>query len=154
MKNLSLVTAKVVRENEMYRYKLVGKGEKYLVAHEDMENPGDKVVVELTPFAKEPVVIEQVVLQKNVEFIESDGDVIYKSAVEYIELNENTGKKVRRNYYLRANSTKEAFDVLSDYISVFVSDNSIVSVVRTKIIDVFLDWGCKDDNDFNGCDDE
>lgn len=140
MRNLSLVTAKVVRENEQYRYKLVGKGEKYLVAHDDMENPGDKVVTEITPFAKEPVVIEQVVLQKNVEFIESDGDSIYKSAVEYVELNENTGKerKVRRNYYLRANSTREAFDILSDFLSGFVSDNSIASLARTKIIDTFL----------------
>lgn len=39
MKKISVVTAKVVREN-----KIVGKGEKYIVLHEDCENAGDKVV--------------------------------------------------------------------------------------------------------------
>lgn len=56
--NLSLVTAKVIRENENYSYKLVGKGEKYLVRHEEAGNAGDKVIEEITPFAKEPIVIE------------------------------------------------------------------------------------------------
>lgn len=65
MHNLSLVTAKITRENEQYNYRIVGRGEKYLVKHEDGENAGDKVIEKLTPFAKEPIVIEQVVLQKN-----------------------------------------------------------------------------------------
>jgi len=64
MKKLSLVTAKVVRENEQYAYKLVGKGEKYLVLHEDGEKPEDVVISELAPFSKEPVSVESVVLQK------------------------------------------------------------------------------------------
>ncbi|MDN4754435.1 hypothetical protein QYZ87_07830 [Porphyromonadaceae bacterium W3.11] len=43
MQQISLVTARVVRENEQYAYKLVGKGEKYLVRHEDGDNAGESI---------------------------------------------------------------------------------------------------------------
>ena len=56
--NLSIVVAKVVRENAQYKYKLVGKGERYLVQHQEGDNPGNAVMKYLTPYAKEPVVIE------------------------------------------------------------------------------------------------
>ena len=139
MHNLSLVTAKITRENEQYNYRIVGRGEKYLVKHEDGENAGDKVIEKLTPFAKEPIVIEQVVLQKTTEIIgEPDEEFIYKAQIQFLEVNENTGKekKMTRNYFVCANSTRDAFEVLSDYIDGFFSDSSIVSVVRTKIIEI------------------
>lgn len=136
--NLSLVTAKVIRENENYSYKLVGKGEKYLVRHEEAGNAGDKVIEEITPFAKEPIVIEQVSLQKNTEIIGyENSEFIFKASVEFIELKDN-GKeyKVKRNYFVLANSIQEALDTLKGFTEISMSDNYITSITRTKIIEV------------------
>lgn len=47
--NLSIVVAKVVRENAQYKYKLVGKGERYLVHHQEGDNSGNAVMKYLTP---------------------------------------------------------------------------------------------------------
>lgn len=139
MKHLSLVTAKVVRENAQYSYKVVGRGEKYLVQHEEGENAGDKVLEYLAPYAKEPVIIESVALQKSGEIIGDASDAfVYKAKVEFIEVNGDTGKekKVTRNHFVCANSTREAFDVVADYLSGFISDNSVSALSRTKIIEI------------------
>lgn len=40
MDQISLVTARVIRRNELYGYKLKGKGEQYLVRHQEGENAG------------------------------------------------------------------------------------------------------------------
>lgn len=139
MKKLSLVTAKVVRENEQYSYKLVGKGEKYLVIHEDGENAGEKVMKELAPYAKEPIVIESVVLKKQHEVVQIyDGGCVYQVVVECAEENEKTGKvrKFKIYYYVKANTTRDAFESIAEHLVGFVSDIAIVGVQCTKIIDI------------------
>ncbi len=139
MKKLSLVTAKVVRENEQYNYRMVGRGERYLVRHSEDENAGEKLSKYLTQYAKEPVVVEQVILQKNNEVIgELTDDVVFKATVAFIEVDPDTNKKrkVTRSYFVCADSIREAFDTLSGYLSDFLCGNSIVSIAQTKILEV------------------
>lgn len=138
MQQLSLVTAKIVRENAQYAYKLVGKGEKYLVRHQDGDNAGAKVMEYLAPYAKEPVVIEAVALQKNIEFLNPDNtkDNIYKCVIEYHLLNEDTGKetKVRKGCYVYATSPKEVIDIIDEHT--YFADSAVTSISLTKIIEL------------------
>lgn len=139
MGKISLVTAKVVRENEKYKYKLVGKGEKYLVQHEDGDHPGDRVIEELSPYAVEPVQIEGIASLKKTEIIESEGDVTYKVVVEFLEVGEVSQKlkKTKYNYFVRSNEFLDDVIVqVRKYLSSSVSDWAIVSCSRTNIIDI------------------
>ena len=135
---LTLVTARVVRKNERYAYKLVGKGERYLVKHEEGENAGDKVIQELTYDAEEPVIVVQTqLLKNNVEFIEDEkADHFFNARVEYTELADDgkREKKVKDRYIVQANTAKEAFNTLSAVTN--VDDDCITTVAITNIIDV------------------
>ena len=139
MKKISVVTAKVVRENEQYAYKLVGKGGKYIVMHEDGENAGEKVVEKLSPFAKELVEIQQVSLMKSMEVVgDTEAESVYKAHIEYSEMNEVTGgtKKQTLRYFVCADNIKEAYSLLADFIHEFVDESAIQSIIRTNIIEV------------------
>lgn len=140
MKNLSTVTARIVRENEQYKYKIKGKGEKYLVIHEEGKNAGDIVAEYLSPFAKEPVKIEQTALFKGRPEIinKNENGMIFQAKVEYISVDENKGKerKITNTYFVQASHIREAFEALAEFISDFVSDACITSVSKTKIIEV------------------
>ena len=135
---LTLVTARVVRKNERYAYKLVGKGERYLVKHKEGENAGDKVIQELTYDAEVPVIVVQTqLLKNNVEFIEDEkADRFFNAKVEYTELTDDgkREKKVKDRYIVQANTAKEAFNRLSAVIN--VDDDVITTVAITNIIDV------------------
>ena len=135
---LTLVTARVVRKNERYAYKLVGKGERYLVKHKEGENAGDKVIQELTYDAEEPVIVVQTQLLKNsVELIEDEkANRFFNATVEYTELTDDgkREKKVKDRYIVQANTAKEAFNTLSVVIN--VDDDCITTVAITNIIDV------------------
>lgn len=135
---LTLVTARVVRKNERYAYKLVGKGERYLVKHKEGENAGDKVIQELTYDAEEPVIVVQTqLLKNNVEFIEDEkADRFFNAKVEYTELTDDgkREKKVKDRYIVQANTAKEAFNRLSAVIN--ADDDCITTVAITNIIDV------------------
>ena len=139
MKMLSLITAYVVRENEQYRYKLVGKGEKYLVQHNESEDAAMKVIEFLTPYAKEPVKIKQVTLLKeSVELIHyGDADFVFSVRIEFVLIEENgKERKKSRTIYVTNDSINEALDTTKEWMSGFLSDSAITSIVRTKIIDV------------------
>ncbi len=135
---LTLVTARVVRKNERYAYKLVGKGERYLVKHKEGENAGDKVIQELTYDAEVPVIVVQTqLLKNNVEFIEDEkADRFFNAKVEYTELTDDgkREKKVKDRYIVQANTAKEAFNRLSAVIN--ADDDCITTVAITNIIDV------------------
>lgn len=136
MQKLSLVTAKVVRENEQYAYKLVGKGEKYLVLHEDGQKAEDRVISELSPFAKEPIVIDSVVVQKKSEIIgDFKCDIIFKAVVKLAYYDEISGKeKTSSNkLFVFAESAKNAISVILEEIP----ESHLVSISETKILDVF-----------------
>lgn len=140
MKNLSKVTARIIRENEQHKYKLKGKGEQYLVAHEEGENAGDIVMAYLSPFAKEPVKIEQVTLLKGRPEIigDTETETIFQAKIEYVTIDEKKGKehKVSETYFVQANDIREAFEELAMFVSGFVSEAAVTSVSRTKIIEV------------------
>lgn len=138
MKKISLVTAKVVRENEQYNYKLVGKGEKYLVQHNEGENAGEKVMEYLTPYAKEPVIIESVVLQKS--YAEIIGEVdsnksIFRANIEVVVLDKDGQKtqKTAHKYYIFGSSVKDVVAVIE---GLGYLDFAISSIARTNIIEV------------------
>ena len=136
MKKLSLVTAKVVRENEQYAYKLVGKGEKYLVLHDELEKAEDSVMTELTPFSKKPISIDSVVVQKNCEIIgDSECELIFKASVKFMYFDEISGKekKSTRKLFVRADSVKDAATVIYSEIP----EAHLSSITETKILDVF-----------------
>ena len=139
MDQISLVTARVVRRNEQYGYKLKGKGEQYLVRHQEGENPGDKVVEYLQPFAIEPIIIEAVRLEKGVDFLnqEEERERNYKCTVAYIVLNESTGKesKVRKGMYLYADDCQEALNCVEKSFGLAESAG-VVSIAQTKIIEL------------------
>ena len=135
---LTLVTVRVVRKNERYAYKLVGKGARYLVKHKEGENAGDKVILELTYDAEVPVIVVQTqLLKNNVEFIEDEkADRFFNAKVEYTELTDDgkREKKVKDRYIVQANTAKEAFNRLSAVIN--ADDDCITTVAITNIIDV------------------
>ena len=80
MDRLSLVTVRVVRQNEQYNYKVVGKGEQYLVKHADDERADEKAIEYLKPFSREPVIVVRTELLKgSVELLEhEEADCFYK----------------------------------------------------------------------------
>lgn len=138
MTQISLVTARAVRQNAQYTYKLKGKGEQYLVIHEDGENAGDKVLEYLTPYVVSPVTIEAIKLQKNVEFV-NEGDVkdhIYKCVVEYVTLNDKSGKetRVRKPLYVFGNDVRDALHGVEE--SFGMEADVIKSISLTKIIEL------------------
>lgn len=136
MQKLSLVTAKVIRENEQYAYKLVGKGEKYLVFHDEVEKAEDSVIIELTPFSKEPVSIDSVVVQKNCEIIgDSERELIFKASIKFMYLDEISGKekKTTRKLFVHADSVKDA----ANAIYAEIPEAHLSSISETKILDVF-----------------
>lgn len=140
MKNLSTVTARIVRESEQckYKLKLKGKGEKYLVLHDEGENAGDIVMAYLSPFAKEPVKIQQTTLLKGRTEIIGKGETIFQAKIEFVTIDENKGKerKVSETYFVKSDGIREAFEELAEFVSGFISDAAITSVVRTKIVEV------------------
>lgn len=137
---ISIVTAKIIRKNEQYNYRVVGKGERYLVVHEDGEGAGDVVLQYLAPYAQEPVVIEATALQKSTEIIGLDepeeGCGIYKASVVFRELLESgKTKKTTRRYYILAEELSSAHEKLDEFLCAMVQDYEVVSVSKTNIIE-------------------
>ncbi|MGP1420052.1 MAG: DUF4494 family protein [Tannerella sp.] len=139
-KSLSLVTARVVRQNEQYGYKVVGKGERYLVLHEENENAGDKVVEFLKPYASEPVRIVQTTLQKKgLELIgDKSAESFYNATAEYMQLTESgKERKVVFRFIVQAKTAKDALLHIDEHLSkLMVDSDGITMISKTKIIDV------------------
>lgn len=145
MKNLTIVCARVVRKNEQYAYQLKGKGERYLVVHEENENASDIVKEYLHPFAIQEPSIESITLQKGVSFIgneEDEGDV-WKALIRYTEeklLDSGDTKeiKVSERFFLKAINFRDAYHTLVNYLetSTMHPTDSVVSINRLNVIDV------------------
>lgn len=134
--SISIVVAKVVRSNEQYQYKVVGKGEKYLVAHADNENAGDKVVEYLKPFAKE-IRVESISLQNNSEALCGvEGESIYKGVVRYTsETEEGKMKRSTHKFFVGGKTFEEANLLLSSFLDSNAQDAEILSLTKTNIIE-------------------
>lgn len=139
-KNLSLVVARVVRQNEEYGYKEVRKRERYLVLHEENENAGDKVVEFLKPYASEPVCVVQTTLQKKgLELIgDKSADSFFNATAEYMQLTENgKERKVVFRFIVQAKTAKDALTKTEEHLSgLMVDSDGITMISKTKIIDV------------------
>lgn len=140
--SISVVVAKVVRENEQYKYRLVGKGEKYIVQHHEVDNAGEMVAKYLSPFAKEPVVIESVALQKSTEIIAdiSNEEGVYKAVVQFAEEDPDTGKirKYKRNYFVGGDNFAEAYDKLMGEANNWMGLWQVLSLTKTNIIEYLV----------------
>lgn len=138
---ISLITAKIIRTNAQYAYKLKGKGEKYLVRHAEGESAADIIIDYLTPYAVEgaPVSIESVVVQKSAEVLEGSHEdcPIYKCAIRLEEiLEEGKTHKVRRNVFIPALDPGEALKFVEEEMSGGTYDYEILSVQKTNIIEI------------------
>lgn len=77
------------------------------------------------------------------EIIFTDNDAAdhyYKVKVNFITINENTGKEKKSSvlYLVQATSTKDAQRNFYEVMSGTVIDYTVESVIETKIIDVFI----------------
>ena len=148
---ISIVTAKVIRANAQYAYKLKGKGEKYLVWHDEGESAADIVVKYLTPYVVEnaPLSIESVVVQKSAEVLnEGQGyERIYKCSLRFEEELES-GKVhwVQRKVFLPASSVTEAVKLVEEDMSGTVYNYEILSVQKTNIIEIISRKACESSN--------
>ena len=141
---ISLVTAKDIRANAQHAYKMKGKGEKYLVCHEEGESATDIIVDYLTPYALEgtPIHIESVVVQKNSEILESEHEdcPIYKLSVRGVEdTDDGRVKKFLRRMFVQAISPDLALELAKNNIRGCVSEYEILSVQKTPIIEIKAD---------------
>ncbi|MGL4518430.1 MAG: DUF4494 family protein [Phocaeicola sp.] len=149
--NYSLVTATVIRRNDQYKYKLVGKGEKYLANHSDDQNAGDICQAYLKPFSSELPVIQTVSLQKVEDVIgcHESGDIIFQANVQCTYEDEVTSKikKCTRKYYVFAQSSLDACSGVYEQLnSECLDDFEIVSLTRTKVIGL-IDSETKSEDD-------
>lgn len=145
---ISIVTAKVIRANAQYAYKLKGKGEKYLVKHQEKESAADIVVKYLTPYVVEnaPLSIESVVVQKSSEVLnEGEGyERIYKCSLR-LEEELESGKVhwVQRKVFVSALSIADALKFVEEDMSGTVYDYEILSVQKTNIIEIISRKECE-----------
>lgn len=138
---ISLVTANVIRANARYTYKLKGKGEKYLVEHNEDESAADKIVQYLTPYAVTgtTVSIESVVVQKNSEVLTGSHEdcPVYKCTIRGEETtDEGVIRKYQRKYFIQALNPVEAIGMIQDACDGMTDDYEILSVAKTNIIEI------------------
>lgn len=136
---LSVITARVARQNEHYNY-VATKGEKYLVCHEEGESASDMIIAYLTPYAISPVQIESIVVQKNTDLLTTpEVDLtIYKATVQEHVLNEKNGKtkRITHKYYLQGEHIGQALEMLEKELSCLFSHFDIVTITKTPIIEI------------------
>lgn len=138
---ISLVTAKVIRANAQYAYKLKGKGEKYLVEHNEDESAADKIVRNLTPYTitGTTVSIESVVVQKSSEVLDSNYEdcPVYKCTIRGEETtDEGRIRKYQRKYFIQALDPVEAIEMIHAARHGTTDDYEILSVAKTNIIEI------------------
>lgn len=143
---LSIVTARVARQNEHYNY-VATKGEKYLVRHEEGESASNIIVEHLSPYAISPVQIESVVVQKSTDLLAEPQEAlpIYKATVQELLLNEKNGKTKRKThkYYLQAQDFAGALDRVEDELCHLMGNFEIQSITKTPIIEILHSYVCE-----------
>lgn len=139
----SIVTVKIVRKNDQYAYKLKGKGEQYLVTHEDGAKPEDSVIEHLSDYAQVPIQVESIITCKNnpeiLPFDPAEGDtIIYKAIVQLVSFSEETGKETKQTVpvYIHSESIDKALSQLIEHSSSWISDVNIKSISKTNLIEV------------------
>ena len=138
---ISLVTAKVIRANAQYAYKLKGQGEKYLVEHNDNESASDKIVEYLTPYAVYgcPVQVESVAVQKKSEILIGNHEdcPIFKCCVRGMETDvDGKSRKFQRRYFAQAIDPIEAIAMVQEAFEDTACEYEILSVAKTNIIEI------------------
>lgn len=144
MKQLSMVSAKVLRQNENYKYRLAGKGERYLVYHNEDDSPIEIVKNYLRPYVIEEPSIDSVALQRGVSYVEdSMGDYVWRAQLRYtsrILLENGTEKerKVSAKYLVCADDMSQAFESIVAYLESNTEhpSSSLVSISRVNVIEV------------------
>lgn len=144
MKQLSMVGAKVLRQNENYKYRLAGKGERYLVYHDEIDNPAEVVKNYLRPYVIEEPSIDSVAIQRGVSMIEaSTGAYVWRANIRYTcqEVLENGAEKERKvsaKFFVCADDMSSAFEAIVGYLEYETEHpaTSIVSISRVNVIEV------------------
>ncbi len=138
---ISLVTARVVRQNEQYRY-AASKNEKYLVEHGEKESAAALITAFLAPYSTEPVQVLSVVLQNGSEIIghqePDEGQAIYKvNLIEYVP-DEKTGRPKRKShrYFIAASGLHKAAECMQAQLDSLLGDYEITAITKTGIIEI------------------
>lgn len=116
-----------------------GVSEQYLFDAVNFTEAETRATKELTPYYSSFEVKKIDPVKMSELFLNENGDKYFKCKVNYITLNEKTGKekKTPAYIYVQASDTKSAEAVLTEGMKGTVLDWVCESIAETKILDVF-----------------
>lgn len=127
-----------------------GVSEQYLFDAVNFTEAETRATKELTPYYSSFEVKKIDPVKMSELFLNENGDKYFKCKVNYITLNEKTGKekKTPSYIYVQASDTKSAEEVLREGMKGTVLDWVCESIAETKILDVFrVDLSTKEEGD-------
>ena len=120
--------------------KIVKVSEKHLVDALSFTEAEARIIKEMEPFISGEFKVAGIVPKKiNELFYNENGDKWFKAKVNFISIDENSGKDKKTAVYMliQANDLKEAREGLVDGMKGSMAEYEAESLTETKIIDVF-----------------
>ena len=114
--------------------------EYYLVEALSFTEAEARIIEEMAPLISGEFKVESLKREKlEYTFLHADGDKYYKVKINYITLDEQSGKEKKITSYIlvQESTIDEAEDRLADGMKGAAMDYVVESVAETKIIDVF-----------------
>lgn len=131
---------KVSYEKETEDGKSVKIKEEYLVDAVNFIEAETRLTEEVSKFITGDFKVETVKREKVYEIFKSEGgDVWFKCKVEFIIVDENSGKekKTKATIYLQSTAIENVVKELNDNMHDTMCDYSIISFTKTNILDIF-----------------
>lgn len=132
--------AKIKYEKTAEEGKIVKVSESYLVDALSFTEAEKRIIEEMQPFVSGEFVVTHIRRARICElFLNEKGDKWYKSKVAFISLDEEKGieKRTISTMMVQANDTKEAEIGIHAAMKGTIANYEIVSIVETKIMDVY-----------------
>ena len=114
--------------------------EYYLVDALSFTEAEARIIEEMSPFIDGEFKVESLKREKLTEtFFHTDGDKYYKAKVNYITLDERSGREKKQPVYMlaQASTIDEAKERITEGMRDTLSDYVIESITETKIMDVY-----------------
>lgn len=114
--------------------------EHYLVDALSFTEAEARITTAVEPFISGEFKVEDIKRARLAEvFLDEDGDKYYKAKVNYITLDERSGREKRTPTYMlvQASTIDEAKDRLIDGMKGTMADYVVESIIETKLLDVF-----------------
>lgn len=114
--------------------------EQYLLDAINFADAETRIYEEMIPLINGDFDVSGIKRIKLSEIIEGEGETWYNAKVEFLEIDEKTGKqkKVKHPILVNALNTEQAVKSIDEKIHQGMSPWSIFSISETKIIDIFL----------------